>query len=628
MKKLITLFVLASVRMLSQNYPISEIPENLKKDANVIIRNHDSQIIINSVDDVETHFVNALTIMNKAGEKYSFVKIPYDKTNKVSNIKVKVFDAFGKLYKTYSKSDLKDSSYNESFVLYSDNRVLSLKILSTSYPYTIELIYDEDSSDTVFLNSLMTFYDFNVSIQRSVIHYNNKSGINLRRKIKESSYGKLNFQGSDNDFTISFENSPAIVEEKYSPDPVTLMPKADFALDNFTLKGKKGDFTSWKNYGKWLHDEILDPVSQITPEIQQEVNSLQLAGSTEEKVKTIYQYMQNKTRYVAIALGIGGWQPMVADDVRKKGYGDCKALSNYMRVLLKAAGIESYYCEIYMNDTPMLFDKDFPKMGGNHIVLFVPTENGKNIWLESTSQKIAFNHLGYETLDRNVIMIKNDKAEIVDTPKSLAENNKEILRIKANISEDNNLDVTSNFSYSGGLYDMSMSLLSLTPVEQKDALKHRYDNLQLSNIDIQNIINDRDNANLNFDLNFKASNYSKSLGSDMYFRAIPFIDSDFYLEDSDRKMPIEIPFGFTDDYEIEFTIPDNYKFAENPVPTKIDSEFGSFSMEFIPQDKKLLVRRKFMLKKGIFSADKISDYINFRKKTNKIDHTKILITKL
>ncbi len=155
-----------------------------------------------------------------------------------------------------------------------------------------------------------------------------------------------------------------------------------------------------------------------------------------------------------------------------------------------------------------------------------------------------------------------------------------------------------------------------------------YDNLQFSNIDLQNMTNDRNNGQINFDLNFKAINYSKSLGSDIYFRAIPFLDSDFYLENADRKLPIEIPFGFTDDYEIEYTIPETYKFSETIPPVKIDSEFGSFSIEFIPQDKKLLVKRKFMLKKGIFSADKISDYINFRKKTNKIDHTKILITKL
>lgn len=318
---------------------------------------------------------------------------------------------------------------------------------------------------------------------------------------------------------------------------------------------------------------------------------------------------------------------MSADDVRKKGYGDCKALTNYMRVLLKAAGIPSYYSVIYSDKTAKTFDKDFPKMDGNHIILCVPTENG-NIWLENTSQNIAFNHLSYTTMDRNVIMVKDNTAEIIDTPKSLSENNKEILKIKANISADNTLSVSSSFNFSGGMYDIFLPLVSLSPADQKDAMRKRYDYLHFSNIDVTNLKNDRTEATINFDLNFKANNYSKSLGSDIYFRAIPFLDSDFYLESTDRKLPIEIPFGFTDDYEIEYTIPENYKFSENLAPATLDSEFGSFSMEFVNQDKKLLVKRKFMLKKGTFPPDKISDYINFRKKANKLDHTKILITKL
>lgn len=626
MKKLITLFVLISVKMFSQNYGITNIPAELVKNADVVVRNYEQKSVVNSVSQVDTHFTKVLTIMNKAGDSYGALKIPYDKTNRVSDIKVRLFDAFGKLSKTYSKKDFSDFSSSEGFELYTESRMLYLKIISTTYPFTIELNYDEDSSDTAFLNPFFTFYGYNASIEKSSYSFENKSGIKLRHNVKNTDFGKIIFQGDDNNFSVSYNNVPAIVEEKYAPNPMTLMPRAEFALDNFTLKGKKGDMSNWQNFGKW-YNELLEPASKITPEIQQEVNALNLQGTTEEKVKTIYQYMQNKTRYVFVALGIGGWQPMLAEDVRKKSYGDCKALTNYMRVLLKAAGIPSYYSVIYMDETPKLFDKDFPRMDGNHVILCVPTEKG-NIWLENTSQRIAYNHLSYRTTDRNVVMIKENTAEIVDTPKSITENNKEILRIKANISTENTLDVTSKFSYSGGLYDMSMSLLSLTPVEQKDALKHRYDNLQFSNIDIQNLVNDRDNANINFDFNFKAANYSKSLGTDIYFRAIPFIDSDFYLEDSERKLPIEIPFGFTDDYEIEYTIPEGYKFAENPMPAKIDSEFGNFSMEFIPQDKRLLIKRKFMLKKGVFPADKVSDYIKFRKQTNKIDHTKILITKI
>lgn len=615
-----------SVRMFSQNYAISEIPEELKKDANAVIRNISSQYTINSQNDMEISEKKVISILNSPGEKYSYVYIPYDKSRKVSDIKIKVYNEFGKQIKTYSKSDLNDIGQSDDSALYTDDRALYLKISNTIYPYTLDLQFTTNTSNTIFLPTLTPFYDYNVAIENREIGILNKSGIKLRKKNIENSFAKADFSGDENNLKVSYKNIPAIKEEKYAPSMSVVMPRCEFALDQFNLEGKKGNFTSWEEFGKW-YNTLLEPVSQITPEIQQEVNALNLQGSTEEKVKKIYQYMQSKTRYVNVAIGIGGWQPMSADNVRKKGYGDCKALTNYMRVLLKAAGIPSYYSIIYMDETSKIFDKDFPKMDGNHVVLCVPTEKG-NIWLENTSQKIAFDHLGYRTLDRNVMMVKDNTVEIVETPKTASEKSKEIIRVKANLAENNTLDVLSKFSYQGNAYDVMMPLLYMTPVEANDAMKHRYDNLQFKNLNLENLNNDKDKANIDFDFNFKAENYSKSLGSDMYFRAIPFLESDFYLESSDRKFPVEIPFGFTDDYEIEYTIPQNYKFSELAAPVKIDSEFGNYSLEFIIKDSKLVVKRKFMLKKGIFSSDKISQYIQFRKQTNKIDNTKILITKL
>jgi hypothetical protein len=47
--------------------------------------------------------------MNKAGDDATVV-IPYDKSTKVSDIKVQILDADGKVIKKYSKSDFTDVS--------------------------------------------------------------------------------------------------------------------------------------------------------------------------------------------------------------------------------------------------------------------------------------------------------------------------------------------------------------------------------------------------------------------------------------------------------------------------------------------------------------------------------------
>jgi len=616
-----------SVKMFSQNYAISEIPEELKKDANAVIRNYSSEHLIKAADNMEINEKKVISILNKAGEKYSYAYISYNKYSRISDVKLKVFNEFGKLIKTYSKSDLNDISQSNDSYLYSDYRALASRIIQPVYPYTIELTYTVKTSDTAFLPELQPFLSANVSVENWSVGFTNESGINLRKKITETSFGKVEITESGNNLVAIYKNIPAYQSEKYAPDPETIFPKIEFALDKACLKDNCGDFSSWQSLAKW-YNSLIEPVSVITPEIQNEINGLNLTGTTSEKVKKIYQYMQKKTRYVFVGIGIGGWQPMVADDVRKKAYGDCKALTNYMRVLLKAAGIPSYYAKIYMDNTPMTFDENFPKMGGNHVILYIPTEDG-DIWLENTSQNIAFNHLGYSTRNRNVVLIDDKMTKVVNTPIYKSEDSEEKMRFAAQIAEDNSLSGTFKFAFTGGLYDFQLGKMSMTGEELKNSLKEDFNFLNFSEINYDNLSNDRDNGKLSFDINFKANNFSKALGNDIYFRALPVADSGFYLENSEnRKFPVEVAFGFTDDYEIEYSIPKNYKFSELPLAKKIDSEYGNYSIEFSKKDDKVIVKRKFQLNKGVIPVDKISSYIKFRKQINNIDATKILITKI
>lgn len=628
MKQIYLLFLSAfSASFFAQDYSIASIPDNLLKNANAVIREHSEDYLVKSVNDMEVKQSSAITIFNSAGDPFATVVIPYNPTTKVSNIKVEMFDAFGKVFKTFGKKDFSDYTNNPSAALYVDDRVLVLRPISTKYPYTIKTTFETNTSNTVYLNSFRPFQSYRIAVQKSSLSLLNNSGIKIRTKIIDKPLAKVNFTEEGNLWKYTYENIPAMSEESLAPSIDFLVPMVEFSPEKFSLAGKQGDMSTWNTFGKWYYDQLITPVSTVTPEISAEISGLNLTGTTSEKVKTIYQYMQNKTRYVLIAMGIGGWQPMPASEVSKKGYGDCKALTNYMRTLLTAAGIPSSYAVIYNDDSVISFDKDFPKLSGNHVILMVPTEKDP-IWLENTSQRVAFNHLSYSSHNRNVLAVTENGIELIDTPTYRPEESKEKLFAKINIAADGSISSNANFQFSGVQYDHNLGLFTLKNDEIVEAMKKRHYNLKIDQLTINNLTNDRDEAKIIYDLDLKANSFSKKIGEDLFFPVMPYYQSVAFSGNEERTLPFENSFPFQDDYEIEFNIPAGYQFTEIPAAADLKTEFGTYSITFNLKENKLLVHRILTINKGLYPKEKYKEYMAFRKKTATNDNTKILILKL
>ncbi len=628
MKKIYQLcFAVVSLWSFAQDYAVASIPENLLVNANAVIREHLEEYTLKSVNEMTVKETHVVTIMSAAGDRYSTIFIPYNPTTKVNNIKVEMLDGAGKVIKTFAKKDFSDYTNNPSAGLYTDDRILVLRTISTKYPFTLKTSYETNTSNTIYLSSFSPMNSYNVSLEKTNLSITNNSGITVRTKTNDKPLGKVSESKEGNVWKYSYQNIPAINHEDLSPSLDFLIPNVEFSPEKFSLAGKQGDLTDWNSFGKWYFNDLINPVSQITPEISAEVAALNLSGTTSEKVKTLYQYMQNKTRYVLIAMGIGGWQPMPASEVSKKGYGDCKALTNYMRTLLQAAGIPSYYAVIYNDDSVISFDKDFPKLSGNHVILMVPTEKNP-IWLENTSQRIAFNHLSYSSHNRNVLAVDENGIKIIDTPVYKPEESKEVLVAKVQLAEDGTITSDANFEFTGGQYDTNLGLFSLKNDEVQEALKNRHYNLQLDKIEIKNLLNNRDDVKISYDLNLKAKSFSKKLGNDLFFPVMPFYQAVSFTTNTERKLPFETAFPFQDDYEIEFTAPIGYRFSDLPDASEFSTEFGAYSLQYKMNGEKLMVRRILTIKKGLYPKEKFKDYVDFRKKTASKDNTKILISKI
>ena len=186
----------------------------------------------------------------------------------------------------------------------------------------------------------------------------------------------------------------ALREEPLSPKLVQLTPSVITAPVRFDYCETSGSMNSWSDFGQWI-SQLIENRDQLPPARTKEIKEM-VSGikDSAQIVRTLYEYMQKRTHYVGIQLGIGGFQPFPAETVDRLGYGDCKALSNYMKALLKVAGIRSDYTVAGASNSQGITMTDFPTANQcNHVILCVPFKKD-TIWLECTSQTTPCGYLG------------------------------------------------------------------------------------------------------------------------------------------------------------------------------------------------------------------------------------------
>jgi hypothetical protein len=188
------------------------------------------------------------------------------------------------------------------------------------------------------------------------------------------------------------------------------------APNKFEHYGYEGTMNNWNQFGQWYNQ--LRKGLDVLPDASRKYYQVMVdtIRSDREKVRTIYNYLQNNFRYVSIQLGIGGVKPFPADFTEQKKYGDCKGLSNYMHAVLSAIGIKSHLVLISRYDLEPV-EQDFPCNLFNHVILCVPMASD-TIWLECTSKTNEFGVLGSGTENRNALLITETGGLLVSTPKS------------------------------------------------------------------------------------------------------------------------------------------------------------------------------------------------------------------
>jgi hypothetical protein len=611
-------------------YPVSKISDSLKENANAVVRLNQTDITIISQRSMTVKTQRVVTVFDKKGFDAVNAYAGYSKSTSVKNIEAIVYDEFGNEIKKIKRKDFKDQSVVDGVTLISDNRYFYLEYTPISYPYTVVFNSETETSTTAFIPVWMPLGEYYCSVEKNVL--NVKYPVNLGFRKKEYQFSNFNIKKIvDSDTQLSYIATAILAQkpEDYSPDFTEIYPKVMMGLEFFNLEGVDGNAKTWQEFGKWWSDKILVGTDQIPEETKSKMRTL--VGNEKDpikKAKLIYNYLQQKVRYVAIAEGIGGWKPMLASDVDRLGYGDCKALTNYTKALLQSVGVESYYTKLYGDRYKTDIVSDFVSQQGNHIILAIPT--GKNYtWLECTSQDDPFGYQGTFTDDRDVLVIKPEGGEIVRTKVYEDSGNTQKDKGIYTIDENGNFSGSLSIVSEGSQYSSKSRIEKLQPTEKEAHYKNYWDNINNLKLGKITFANDKENIHFTEDIQVSAISYATISANKMIFVIDAFNQSSGNVKRiRNRKNPFQIQRGYLDTDEIEINLPTGFSIEFLPANFELKGKFGEYKTEIIKKENnKLTYKRSMFLNKGKYSNKEYDEYRLFMEQVSRNDNAKIILTK-
>jgi len=611
-------------------YKVSDIPINLLINSNAVIRLFNKEIIVESESKMTEKIKYAVTILNDEGDRFSHFAENYDKTCSLKSNSIKIYDKNGKLIKKVKQREIQDISLNPGFVLFGDNRLKAYEYMSNLYPYTIEYEYEQDYKSLMTYTYWMPISNYYLSLENANLKIQipsslgaNHKGLNLPKKVKITS----NTETKTFEWNIS--NFMAIKREDFSAPKELIFPKVIVTPTNFEYEGYVGDMSSWNSFGKWSYSLIQDrdelPESTVQ-EIKKLTSSLK---DKKEIIKAVYKYVQNKTRYVCISLGIGGFQPFKAETVDKYCYGDCKALSNYTKALLKTVDIEAYYTVIGAGKSNKIIYPDFAGGNqGNHIILCVPLQKD-TVWLECTSQRAPFNYLGSFTSDRYAMLVTKDGGELVKTQCYSCNDNRKESITTARLLKNGNVETHTHSLYYGLLCDEVLPYFRYSEKEKKDNLLK---SLAISGQKINNYnfktLNEGKDLRTERILDISINNYVAASGKRI-FLPLNIINKTYYnpTKYSHRKQKIIQDECYTISDTIKWEIPTEYKVESLPRTRNLSSKYGKYQSNIKIDDNKIELIRTMSIYKGESPPSEYNDFYNFHKKIRKSEKAQIVLIK-
>jgi len=567
-------------------------------DTKAVVLLDDILIKVESSSLITTRHRRVVKVLTAAGRDYAYAAVPFDRDTKILGLRGWGIAPGGMPYAVTERDAVEVSPYSGE--LYSDARVKLLRIpgadpgsiVAWEYeqrdrPYMLQAIWQFQDELPVALSRFQILlpqgwtYDARWSHHAPVEHV--PGGWELR-------------------------DIPAIADEPRMPAPSSLAGRLAVTFG----PSPEPRAQSWSDIASWFAD-LASPRLAAAPGLQSKVRELTTARAPRDSVRALARFAQRDVRYVAIEIGIGGYQPHFASEVFANRYGDCKDKATLLRAMLKEIGVESHY--VIVHTTRGVVDPEMPTIYAfNHVILAIrmPSDSaepfkatlvhpkaGKLLLFDPTSTTTPFGELPpYLQASRGLLVLEGG-GELIALPAHAPDTNQLRRKATLQLTPDGTLKGNVEEVRTGWMAsEMRQLLQSMTASERtryiESVLSAHLAHYTVAGVAIENL--DDPESDLVTKYTIAATSYAVRAGDMTLVRPRVLGQKPETIVDvAERKQGYvtEGPSLQTDD--IEIAVAPTLKLDELPEPVTVSTPAVQYSSQSEFKDGVLRYRRNYTL---------------------------------
>lgn len=556
----------------------------------------------------------AITIFNKNADRYATVRIPHSPLSPTSRVRAYVTNSNQEIIKTLKRNSYSVHADNTDYSLFTDRKYKVFRLEHHSYPYTIHVSYRKREKQYVQITDFTQLF-YSLPCKEARLQITTPYGFFFNHY--EDSVFSLSKQYKKKEIIFDWHatNLEKINRHRYAPSPLSIVPKVIITPQQIRFD-KPGSFKTWADLGDWIYRINQGKYSLPESEVRIVTNLIADVECVAEKVKRIFYYVQDHTRYISVSDKMGGIVPFSASYVSSNKFGDCKALSIYLIALLKQVDIEAFYTLIYSGGIrPYRFNTTIPSFAFDHAIVAVPI-NGDTIYLDPTT-KYSFDFRPAHVSNRYCLIVKSNQNSVLQKTPTLSSYDVQRQSTVNFTVENGILQGTFTKTLRGYDYQLLQSIQTNTPTQVR---QYYVQNFIESGFDLQSFSIDskeRDSTNIRFIYTAQSRSLVHTFGNEkMLVSIIPLPINTLDVDSLYVPIDIFMPISYAD--SLSFVIPEHYS-VHLPDNISISSDYGRYIANFYVEHNVVYVVKLFELFEGFYGIEHFSSFKEFLSKSKRSD---------